>query len=459
MSIPTSVENIQESGLCTGCAVCAAICPQQCITMQETPGGLLEANVLAEQCTSCGLCQKVCGAYSCAQLPLLNVNTDPFRGECLKAFLVYATDESLRKTGQSGGVLIALAQFLLQTGQVKSVLSSVMPQDGSLRPVARWMRTSEELVASTGSKYVPLPWGEALAELQPDEAVALIGLPCQFRSFLGAAQSIKPQWAKSVKLKIGLNCDRTLSYAIMDYIFQVASIDQTQCKEFFFRSKKRSGWSGEGLAVLQSGEERFVPDSVRTKNRDAFTPYYCRLCFDKMNVNADIVGADPYGINLDPLGHTVLVARTSAGLEVIEAAIKEGVLSVVQELPYEQILVSQGMERRRGNWTAFSGIAREEGRTVPDFGISPKWYATTRITSLQKQVYRLKLERGWFLKQARTRLETLESAGEFRKALSVLTNRISFWQKWSVRGIVRRIVSRLGRIIKKFKTVVGKSPR
>ena len=46
---------------CCGCAVCADICPKNCIAMKPDEKGFLYPEVDAEKCIECGKCERHCG--------------------------------------------------------------------------------------------------------------------------------------------------------------------------------------------------------------------------------------------------------------------------------------------------------------------------------------------------------------------------------------------------------------
>jgi coenzyme F420 hydrogenase subunit beta len=442
------VQSTVSAGLCNGCAMCSVICPQKCIDIQETPGGLLEAKIETDGCTQCGLCSTVCGGLT-LHPDAIPDSVDPFFGVALKAFLVKSSDPNLRKNGQSGGAVIAITTSLLEQNEITGVISSEMPKDGSLRPQTHLVRTKEGLLESQGSKYVPIPWAKALAELDPNtDKIAVVGIPCQFRSLFNVQKSIRKNWNDAIVLKIGLVCEGVLSFAVLEHIFLSSSIPTGQCRDYRFKSKIPNGWPGDGRAVCFDETEFFVPNKVRTKSKDAFRSLYCQLCFDKMNILSDIVCADPWGINHDKAGHTVVIARTARGLETVEKAINAGVL-IAEELSWETILETQHVEQRRSFWTSATSLCRQKGEVVPNYPILPKWFAKP-VDAGTRSINEMLLERGRFLHQSKNRKEVIDSVASFQIKLKELKNRIAAQEKWNPINLVKRMVKKILKLLKKF---------
>lgn len=102
--------NIQNPQDCCGCEACVAVCPQQCITMQENEEGFLYPVVDVSKCFECGLCNKVC--------PWEHISGAPGP---LAEPIVYAAwnlDEEIRRQSSSGGVFTVLAEHVLKQGGI-----------------------------------------------------------------------------------------------------------------------------------------------------------------------------------------------------------------------------------------------------------------------------------------------------------------------------------------------------
>jgi coenzyme F420 hydrogenase subunit beta len=336
--------------------------------MQETPGGLLAATVVSERCTGCGLCVRACGGWHLAE-GLLPDNVDPFKGSVIEAFCSYASDPAVRLRGQSGGAVTALLAFLFESGRIDAAPAIRMPEDGSLRPETFWAGCRQDLFQSQGSQYCPVALNSAIpATVGKDgRRIALAGLPCHMHS-LRNVQQFDQHWRKGVVVRIGLFCDRTLAYGAIDYLIGKAKVSRRDVASFSFRDTSRDGWPGSIVIRTRAGKEIHLPSRERTAVKDFFTPPRCRLCFDKMNVLCDIAVGDAWGIDEGRQGFSVVIARTPVGEEVLEEAHTSGFLTSLS-VKAEDIFKGQGVEKRRGLWTAFTQIARSAKKELPEHHI------------------------------------------------------------------------------------------
>ena len=120
--------------------------------------------------------------------------------------------------------------------------------------------------------------------------------------------------------------------------------------------------------VCSSGVSESLPSSERMGIKDFFTPARCRICFDKMNVFADITVGDPWGIDgYDRIkGESVAIIRTEVGRGVFQSALKSSALTA-REIAYDDVLVGQKIEQKRSQWQGYVDAWKNLGRPLPNF--------------------------------------------------------------------------------------------
>lgn len=365
-----SVQEVVDDRLCVQCGTCVPVCPQQAITMRETPAGMLVASVQADRCVHCGLCRSACPG---ADLPVGAAGRgDPFKGDVRRAYAGAAGEEAVRVSGQSGGVASALLLFLFETSRIDAALVTSMPDDGSLRPLSKLARTREEVLSAQGSKYCPAAPCALLGRFRAGERAAVVGIPCQMHGIHKLAGTGSPL-ASAVHYRIGLFCDRTLLYSCIDEMARQARLGLDSVTGLEYRSKGRMGWPGEVCFHLVSGERRYFPPTLRTSLKEFFTPWRCRLCFDKLNVFSDLAIGDAWGISQSPAGQSVILARSEKGDALVRAAVTQGFLDA-NEIEAERIFLGQNIEKRRHDFSSFMRLAEKRGERVPEYnGLSARF--------------------------------------------------------------------------------------
>ncbi|NDH84623.1 MAG: coenzyme F420 hydrogenase, partial [Acidimicrobiia bacterium] len=117
---------IVEQGLCIGCGLCEALAPQS-ITVRKTTTGFEVPVVIGElHDTTVDLIYDVCPGTRIEGLPdrLVADDTvvDAVWGPVRRIVRAWAGNPDVRHIGSTGGVLTALAQFLVASGRVEFVL-------------------------------------------------------------------------------------------------------------------------------------------------------------------------------------------------------------------------------------------------------------------------------------------------------------------------------------------------
>jgi len=371
-----TIEPVVQQRLCHGCGTCAGMCPVDAIAMQETVAGYLAPQIDDEMCTRCGLCARLCPG---ARLPegLLDDNVDPFKGNVLEAFLVRAVDEDVLSGAQSGGVVSALLCHRLATGESKRAVVSHMPTDVSLRPVARVVTTRDEILASRGSLYCPIPVNTVLGPrgkgLEP--GTDYVGLGCQVHG-LRSVQASQPGRVDDSTLVIGLVCAGVLSCHAIEYLASLSDLPREHARHFAYRSKRWRGWPGDVCIRADDGADHWVPKTERHRCKRVFESLRCRLCFDQMNALSDLIVGDAWGFKEDARGLSAVIARTEKGLAALRSAEAADQLSL-EPVAAEAVFEGQKVDsRHRGDWTALRQAWNELGGAAPDFGIDARWHGT-----------------------------------------------------------------------------------
>lgn len=143
-----------DTGVCSACGACIAICPSQCLEMVE------ERPMLMKDCDSdeCNACYLVCPRVS---LPVKELKKQIFMdgqkfeeglGEFLGVYAARAKDPEVLERGQDGGAVTALLSYALDNNIVDKVIS-VKAGDKPWLPVPAISENSKELLETSGTFY------------------------------------------------------------------------------------------------------------------------------------------------------------------------------------------------------------------------------------------------------------------------------------------------------------------
>ena len=163
------MERVCNYDICTGCGLCAVLCPKQSIEMciQGSLGHVYPV-INKDSCIDCGLCQKTC--------PSIHPHT---LKSPLTAYAAWSKDVDDYKSSTSGGAASVLSQNILSRGGV--VYGCAMLPDIEVKHIR--IDRLEAIQKLKGSKYVQSDITGIIPQLKKDvkenKPVLFIGTPCQ----------------------------------------------------------------------------------------------------------------------------------------------------------------------------------------------------------------------------------------------------------------------------------------
>ncbi len=423
------VSQVTSEHLCNSCGACFAACTTGAVQYVETVGGYLFPVIDTEACAHCGLCYAVCPGAGLGKTLSELAPADPFSGKVQSCLIGRATDHEIFSNSQSGGVATALLAHLLATGQVDAAIVAIMAKGVPPRGGVRLVTQPEELKPAQKSKYSPIPLLKALREL-PARArrVALVGVACQFHGLYNL-QDVLPAYRKLSFYKIGLVCERVMTWAAVDYLGGQAT--QGPVTNLVWKDKQRDSYPGNPVVYTPDGRQIVLKAAQRMMIKDFFTPARCRLCFDKLNVYADVTLGDPHGIEgVDrERGESMVLLRTERGCRLIAEACRQGKLEL-REIAAEEAIQGQRMHSKREQWAGYMRAWADMGRTQPSFPFAPP---VARASAEQKHWLRHALRLDAF--SSRAILLNAAEGWVWRRRI----RRAWRWPLGKAKGLLRRV--------------------
>lgn len=367
--------SIVEQGLCIGCGICQSIAGRDVVEIKITKNGHERPIVVGElDHKTVDVIYDVCPGTRVDGLPpnLYDEETkvDNVWGPWRRIVRAWASDTRVRFEGSTGGVLTALAQYLLTSGQVDFILhtkaSTTEPTFGE--PTLSF--TKAEVLEASGSRYGPtatlIDVEEVLSRGQP---FAFIGKPCDIAALRNWAR-FDDRVEKLVKYWLGPVCGGFGPPSFTEDFFRRMRIEPAEVKAMRYR-----GRGCPGPTVVETANERVEAHYLDYWGDDESKwtlPWRCKICPDGIGESADLAAADtwpggsPRREDTDDLGTNAIIARTLAGQQLLEAATRAGALTIESDLVPSDLSVYQPHQRRKkyAAGPRHQGLG-ELGRIVP----------------------------------------------------------------------------------------------
>lgn len=374
-----NILSVREEGLCIACGVCAGNCPKQCITMGRVGNEYLP-EIDTKACISCGICMDVCPRGQLCSYDGSESLERYLLGDYQQILCAQARSEAILAQATSGGVVTQLAAQLLETGEYDcAYLLSGYRYDTQLK--SRCYRKGDSLDQSPKSRYLTVSHEDAVAHMiaHPEERSIFVGTGCAVQGILNTME--RRRLNRDNYLLLGLFCDKTMHYGVVDYFAHHPCGRGRTLSEFYFRTKDAGGWPGNVRLCYTDGSQEDLMNRERMQVKDYFMPERCLYCLDKLNRNCDIAVGDNYiKENADSRGASSCIIRTSRGAEVwrrCEALFDSHADSA------EDLIASQHLDQKRKNlsYSCLKGLRQGSGGKVTE----RRWRAAMEKIALGRQ--------------------------------------------------------------------------
>lgn len=368
--------NVSSNSNCSGCGTCAFAFRDVTMAVDPESGFLrprVEEGSEPEQAATPALdLQDVCpGLGSVA--PRDGREFDRHFGPYLSVWRAWATDPEIRYAGSSGGVVTALVDHILRSGESEAVAGVAAGGSTTVSSKGVLMRTPEEAASAAGSRYFP---ATALTSLAGTETQALVAKPCE----VAGLRRVEARLGVEPRLAIAVFCAGNPSSHATERAIASLGVRPEEVKELRYRG---NGWPGRLRATLEDGSERSMSykqawGEFLGRDIDGL----CRICVDGTGMHADVSVGDfwhtdqrGYPVFTEGEGESVVIARTPRGEALLSSAAAAGLVDL-EQITIDEVRAVQPAQVARTN----SLVARMASRRL--VGLRTPKYARYGLATL-----------------------------------------------------------------------------
>ncbi|HEY4828491.1 MAG TPA: Coenzyme F420 hydrogenase/dehydrogenase, beta subunit C-terminal domain [Solirubrobacteraceae bacterium] len=343
MPRPLQLDQIVQAGLCIGCGLCEAIAGPGRVAFVATddgrerplaraPLGMTTVRAINAVCPG----TRIEGADHRRLVPKARI--DPVWGPIGTLVRGHATDPVVRHRGASGGVLSALAQFMLSSGRVEFVVHVAASRQAPMRSARHLSFDDVDVLEACGSRYGPAaPLRDFGSVLERGRPFALIGKPCDVGAVRNLAR-VDPRVDRHMRYALTMICGGASELGKSQDVLDRFGVAERDLALFRYRGHGNPGRTRietrDGRAHELTYAEMWDDEATwRLQSR-------CKICPDAIGEAADLVVGDtwpdatPQG---EDAGFNSILARTAAGDQLLEDAVAAGAITVCGPLTPRQL--------------------------------------------------------------------------------------------------------------------------
>lgn len=298
---------------CCGCTACESVCGKEAISIHPDAEGFMYPVIDEKKCVDCGMCLKVCPVANKCE------NEKPY----FNSYAGYSTDRKVIESCATGGIATALSIDTIRKG---GVVFGVQYNENCHEAAFSMAKSEKELWKFSNSKYVQ-PKKEGIYKKVKEQLITgmpvlFVGCPCDIAAL---KRLLKKEYENLLTCELfcaGITSDKVLK----DYIEYREKKMRSKLLSLNVRSKER-GWFVQNIKEVYDNKKIYFKNHFGTYLGYAFLTFRrpsCYYCQYKQNVTyCDIKCGDFWGIKdsdpfWNPLGVSVILAKTQKGIDVLE---------------------------------------------------------------------------------------------------------------------------------------------
>jgi coenzyme F420 hydrogenase subunit beta len=335
-----SITDVAERQLCCGCGACAALAPRAIRMVDALDYGRRPIVCADADAAELADALRVCPGIELTRE--LAPGSDLIRelyaawGPIRDVWEGHAGDEELRYHGSSGAAASALSLFCLEQRGAYGVLHIAAQPDAPFLNRTVLSTTRAELLAATGSRYAPASPCDGLQLIvdAPGPCV-FVGKPCDVAA-VAKARRLRPELDRRLALTVSIFCAATPSTrGTLELLTKLGVDDPANVIEVRYRGR---GWPGRFEVAFRTPagvERRSTTYEAAWDHLQRYRQWRCNLCPDHTGEFADVSVGDPWyrSRGENEIGHSLVIARSPRGREIVEQARAAGALQLSRVSP------------------------------------------------------------------------------------------------------------------------------
>ncbi len=293
-----------------------------------------------------------------------------------KSFVGHASEEQVRRTGASGGVITAMLIHLLETKRITGAICLKVGKEKPWKASPVIARTKEEILACAGSVYSATPTNTILAELANETGpLAYVGLPDQVAA-IRKLQMTKHPSVKNIHYVFGPYTGTQMSFeAIRSFLRSHGVTSEEEITDLKYRAGE---WPGHLQITLK---DRRVLKAEKF-HYNYLIPFFITDASlqipDFTNELTDISVGDAWSPKYEARrgGYSVILGRSRQGMALLEEMRSQRLLNL-EDISLNEALDMHGHMldfKKRGSF-----IRNGWRKVQPDYGYRPAHISTSRI--------------------------------------------------------------------------------
>jgi coenzyme F420 hydrogenase subunit beta len=317
----TSLGEIAAKGLCAGCGLCVGMAPPGSVTLEMSAAGFQRPRVA--QALPAALEDKLvalCPGNQLSAPPGDAPHHDPIWGPYYRPMKGHATDAEIRFKASSGGVISAIATYLLASKAVEAIVHVGMDSAAPLQSRLLVSRDRAGVLAGASARYGPAAPLENINDiLAAGEPFAFIGKPCDVAGLRNLAK-VDPRVDRLMRYALAFFCAGVSSLRISESIVGKYGLTPNDVQLMRYR-----GHGCPGPTHIEAKDGRVFEqsyDETWSEELNQEIQFRCKICPDGIGEQADIacgdawVGDSGYA-HAEHEGWNALLARTKRGAELL----------------------------------------------------------------------------------------------------------------------------------------------